>query len=121
MLDFGIGGREEEEAAGGSSVLGTPEYMAPEVLQTGQRTTLSDQYSAGALIYEIVTGRLPSSGLSPSETNSGRLRPLTHWRAKVPGGWGDLTRKMLQKNPAQRFADMGEVQDVLSRDKARFL
>lgn len=41
------------------AVLGTPRYMAPEVLRGEPATAGSDVYSAGVLLYEMLTGRLP--------------------------------------------------------------
>jgi CheY-like chemotaxis protein len=64
ILDFGIAKMAGEAAIGQSltvdgSLLGTPAYMAPERFRRGPYGTKSDIYSVGAMLYEMLTGRLP--------------------------------------------------------------
>jgi serine/threonine protein kinase len=49
----------------GSAVIGTPAYMAPEQLQEGEVTPLSDQYSLGVVLYRMSTGYLPYDAETP--------------------------------------------------------
>ena len=55
------GQRTEEDA------LGTPGYMPPEALlaETGSMDERSDVYSLGAILYRILTGRLPADPVTP--------------------------------------------------------
>ncbi len=64
ILDFGIAKMTREAALGQSltvdgSLLGTPAYMAPERFRRGPYGPSSDIYSLGAMLYEMLTGRLP--------------------------------------------------------------
>ena len=64
ILDFGIAKMAGAAAIGQSltvdgSLLGTPAYMAPERFRRGPYGTKSDIYSLGAMLYEMLTGRLP--------------------------------------------------------------
>ena len=63
VSDFGLARRVETESHLTSSrdVLGTPAYLAPEVVAGGSReaTTASDVYSLGAILYELLAGRPP--------------------------------------------------------------
>jgi CheY-like chemotaxis protein len=64
ILDFGIAKMTQEAALGQSltvdgSLLGTPAYMAPERFRRGPYGAKSDVYSVGAMLYEMLTGRLP--------------------------------------------------------------
>jgi len=64
ILDFGIAKMAREAALGQSltvdgSLLGTPAYMAPERFRRGPYGPQSDVYSVGAMLYEMLTGRLP--------------------------------------------------------------
>jgi DNA-binding response OmpR family regulator len=64
ILDFGIAKMTREAALGQSltvdgSLLGTPAYMAPERFRRGPYGPPSDIYSLGAMLYEMLTGRLP--------------------------------------------------------------
>jgi CheY-like chemotaxis protein len=64
VLDFGIAKIAGETALGRSltldgSLLGTPAYMAPERFRRGPYGPKSDVYSVGAMLYEMLSGRLP--------------------------------------------------------------
>src|SRR5438477_270454 len=58
LCDFGLA--RTADLAGlttGATVLGTPEYMAPEVVAEGHADPRSDVYSLGVVLYEAATGR----------------------------------------------------------------
>jgi CheY-like chemotaxis protein len=64
ILDFGIARFVSEQALGqkltvDGSLLGTPAYMAPERFRRGPYGPKSDVYSVGAMLYEMLAGRLP--------------------------------------------------------------
>lgn len=63
LLDFGVAkvarGVEVENVGEALSIIGTPEYMAPEQGHGGNADDRSDLYALGAVLYELVTGRLP--------------------------------------------------------------
>ena len=67
LMDFGLAARFEgtERLTRAGSVMGTPEYMAPEQWE-GQAVAASDQYSLGCLLFELLTGQLPFAGGSPA-------------------------------------------------------
>src|SRR5215212_6997240 len=72
ITDFGLA-REQDEDAGNTktgSILGTPSYMAPEQAlgKTKEVGPHSDQYSLGATLYDLLTGRPPFKGTSVMET-----------------------------------------------------
>jgi len=65
LMDFGIAKSAGGDKTATGSILGTPEYMAPEQARSGEVTAQSDIYSLGVLLYELATGRLPFSGSDP--------------------------------------------------------
>jgi serine/threonine protein kinase len=83
VADFGTS-RFLEIAAHGTTVIGSPPYMAPEQFH-GQAVFASDLYSLGITMYQMLTGVLPYDAPSPSDV--GRLQ------------WGDLVTPPRLKNP----------------------
>jgi len=60
IMDFGIARwLEEKGSADAGMIIGTPEYMSPEQAEGREADQRSDIYSLGAIIYEMVTGKVP--------------------------------------------------------------
>jgi len=63
IMDFGIARTLKTKGITGSGVMiGTPEYMSPEQVEGKEVDQRSDIYSLGAILYEMVTGRVPFEG-----------------------------------------------------------
>jgi len=66
IMDFGIARFTEAEGLTGSGVMvGTPEYMSPEQVETTEVDKRTDIYALGVILYEMVTGRVPFAGETP--------------------------------------------------------
>jgi serine/threonine-protein kinase len=68
ILDFGIAKASRMRRltfAGFSPTMGTPDYMAPEQVNGRRGDQRTDIYSLGAILYEMVTGKVPFEGESP--------------------------------------------------------
>jgi serine/threonine protein kinase len=66
IMDFGIARSIEAKGVTNSgSLIGTPEYMSPEQVEGKEADSRSDIYSLGAILYELVTGRVPFEGNTP--------------------------------------------------------
>jgi serine/threonine protein kinase len=110
VLDFGIAqglfGETTAPADEGGFVFGTPEYMPPEQARGETVDARADLYSAGAILYEILTGVPPFQGNSASETIARMLsaKPVPPSR-RVPGIPPELDRLVcsaLAKAPSER-------------------
>lgn len=118
LMDFGIA-----KSAGGirtmtGSLLGTPEYMAPEQARSGKVSPQSDIYSLGVLLYEIATGRLPFTGDEPFAVALQHLseeppRPR-EVNAGVPPWLERIILKAMAKEPGERHGSASELMNELA-------
>ena len=100
---------------------GTPAYMAPEQIKGGAPSPLSDQYSLGIVVYEMVTGgQRPFTGEQARITGvtSEKVRwehlnlpplPPRRWNPNLPPAVEAVILKSLNKKPAHRFASVMEM------------
>ncbi len=89
-------------------VLGTVAYMSPEQARGEAVDYRSDQFSLGTVLYEMLTGKRPFEGASPTETMAAIIReepePLTSLDPKLPAQVGWLVQRLLSKDPEERYA-----------------
>ena len=62
LTDFGLSRAVDSEASRSGVLLGSPAYMAPELLAGAQAGAASDLYALGVLLFQLLTGRLPFEG-----------------------------------------------------------
>jgi serine/threonine protein kinase len=122
LLDFGIAYRTEsgEVALPRGSILGTPAYIAPEQAQGGDVDALpaSDQYSLGAVLYELLCGRPPFCG-PPSSVLFHTIRhdpPSPNSVVpSIPPSLAAVCLKALAKYPDRRYSDCQDFAEDLRR------
>ncbi len=104
--DFGLGRQVGEGRLSGSDegcIMGTPLYMSPEVLMASSATFASDLWSAGVLIYRLVTGRAPFPATNlPSLLHAIRDEEPFPMDADTPVPIRRLVARCLQKEPEDR-------------------
>lgn len=113
VMDFGIAKLPSFSMTTTGTVLGTPYYMSPEQI-TGQEVDIrSDIFSLGAVLYQALTGERPFEA-----TNTATLAykivqvepiPPDVVNIHIPHPLGNIVRKALAKNPADRFQDPAEM------------
>jgi hypothetical protein len=100
--------------------VGTVHYMAPEI-STGNYNKQIDIYAAGVILYEMLTGHVPFEGESAGEILMKHLTTPPDL-TKLPPAYVSVVGKALAKNPAHRYASMGEMAKAvaeLSEDRPR--
>jgi serine/threonine-protein kinase len=117
VTDFGISRIDTSVLTGAGAVLGTPSYMSPEQCRGEAVDARSDLFSAGVVLFELVTGRKPFTGASQHELwrklldepppDPAELRP------DAPRFLLDVISRSLAKQPANRFASAQEMAAAL--------
>src|SRR5438105_1660136 len=115
--DFGTS-RFLEIAAHGTTVIGSPPYMAPEQFH-GKAVFASDIYSLGVTMYQMLTGVLPYDTPSPSDLDrlmTGDLvTPPRLKNAKVPKAINDIVLKAMAPDIHARYQRAGDLlEDLLA-------
>jgi tRNA A-37 threonylcarbamoyl transferase component Bud32 len=113
VTDFGIA--KVSDSTGLTSagmVVGTPAYMSPEQFSGGQVTGAADQYSLGAVAYEMLTGRTPFTATSVGEMMRAHLIdfavPPRTLRPEVSSGLSEVIMRMLQKSTDARWPSIDD-------------
>jgi serine/threonine protein kinase len=123
VTDFGLARRIDTDTGQTQSgaILGTPDYMSPEQAEGRNKEVgpPADVYALGAILYEMLTGRPPFRGTGMLDTlDQVRVLDPVPPRRLQPGVPRDLETiclKCLQKDPARRYAEAGELADDLRR------
>jgi eukaryotic-like serine/threonine-protein kinase len=122
LTDFGLAKqiRQAHDLTQSGTILGTPNYMAPEQAR-GEKylTTASDVYSLGAILYELLTGKPPFQ----SESWADVLRRLAEEEPaaphlvnrQVPRDLSMICLKCLEKSPDRRYVSALELAEDLER------
>lgn len=118
LMDFGIARvAGEQRLTQVNRVVGTLEYMAPELLQGGEPSVASDLYAMGVLLYELLSGRVPFTARTDYELIQCIIEkkpvPLRKVNEQIPRELEAIVQRALDKNPALRFADAKEFQKAL--------
>jgi eukaryotic-like serine/threonine-protein kinase len=95
-------------------VLGTPEYMSPEVAVGKAADSRSDVYALGAVLYFLLCGRPPFVGenagkLFFAHATETPLLPSAHVGHALPGDLEALVMRALHKDPDERFSSASEL------------
>jgi Protein kinase domain len=122
LMDFGTGRDHAQLAkAGAGDLVGTPLYMAPEVLAGAAASQQSDIYSVGVLLYYLVTGQYPVEGKTLDDIIQahvrGRRKPLAERRPDLPDDFIRIIDRAIAPDPDARYETAAMlVHDLVSLD-----
>ncbi len=118
LSDFGIAKdlASDLQLTGAGEIAGTPDYVSPEQLTGQQVTPQADQYSLGAVLYEMMTGEKPFSD-SPLairiQKHLAEPLPLVcDSRPDLPGQIDAVIQRATAKEPTARFTDMSAMAEA---------
>ena len=122
VTDFGISRIESSHLTHSGSVIGTPSYMSPEQCRGDPVDRRSDLFSAGVVLYELITGERPFPGKSFTEVFrqvlEGQPRDIREKVPAVPASLQAALSRAMAKDPADRYPTAQAMADAL-RDAMR--
>ena len=131
LMDFGIARALGGNTTTAKTIIGTPQYMAPEQSQGRIVDQRTDIYALGLILYECLTGRRAFSGATPVEVALKQLKerpvPPRKLLAATPPHFEAIIMCCLEKEPARRYSSVAELQRALAppevsalREKSRW-
>ncbi len=119
IMDFGLAKLNERGSQDGATltfateaglVMGTLSYMSPEQAEGRAVDGRSDVFSFGAVLYEMLTGRLAFSGVLRREPP-----PVREFAPEVPGALEQIVLRALRPEPERRFQSMADLRGALEQ------
>jgi hypothetical protein len=113
IVDFGIARLGESQLTQTGLVLGTPSYLAPEVLAGGRVDHRTDIWSVGIVLYELMAGKRPFTGPTFASLAYNIVHePLPALDARslgVPAAIAEILSQALHKDPDRRYATIADM------------
>jgi serine/threonine protein kinase len=119
VTDFGLARASSSTKAitAPGCAIGTPMYMAPELVSAKEATSAADVYALGTILYEALTGTPPHVGRNVMEiyrkTMLEKIVPPGNKNPKVDAALEAIVMKALEKRPDARYAEAGALADAL--------
>lgn len=110
IVDFGVARMTEGQASKltGKNILGTPEYVAPEIIEGNTADARADVYAIGVIAYQMLTATTPFKGPTVGaillQHLSRNPAPPSSHRADLSPAVDAVVLRAIAKSPADRFA-----------------
>jgi len=119
VLDFGLAksflGEDSHSVTKSDVVVGTPSYIAPEVVEGLPPDPRTDLYSLGVILYELATGKRPFVANNVSQLFAMHLEEPPARPVDLPEELATAILRLLEKKPDDRFANAAEARAALAK------
>ncbi|BBB60379.1 hypothetical protein UNDKW_2106 [Undibacterium sp. KW1] len=128
VVDFGIARapnrvldetREQAHTLFNNNILGTPNYMSPEQANGKPVNALTDVYSLGTVMYEMLTGQKPFQSQDVDKLLQQIVNKVAKYpseiRPSIPDSLSKIVMKAMQKDPAARYESAAEMSLALEK------
>ena len=123
LTDFGLARQlESGSVTREGNIVGSPRYMAPELLTEsirGEAWKKADIYGLGGVLFYLLTGRPPVEGQSTAEVLANLTSSTTKFdipeKRRIPRDLQVITMKCLERDPQHRYATPGDLSEDLRR------
>lgn len=119
LADFGIARLPDSDLTQVGIFMGTPGYSPPEAIRHGRYTAQADVFAWGAVLYEIISGRIPYEGPDTKTTNSYVIKaiaknPREH-DPSIPAPLADVIMRALDSSPETRYKNGAEIEEAFRK------
>jgi eukaryotic-like serine/threonine-protein kinase len=122
VTDFGIARHGASQMTEAGSIMGTAQYLSPEQARGAPVTAASDLYSAGVVLHEMLTGKVPFNGESAIEIAMKHVnelpRPPSRLRPEISPELDQIVMRALAKEPEERYQTAEDFIEDLDRAEA---
>jgi len=117
ILDFGLAHVGHSDMTNTGTILGSPNYMAPEQIRGQRIDARADIFSLGSVFYELLSGRKAFHAESMHalfyKVMHHDPEPVRAVVPSIPAAISDMIKKAMAKEPAMRFQSLAEMRNVI--------
>ncbi len=119
VADFGVARIDDSHMTSAGSVIGTPQYMAPEQLLGEAIDHRADLFASAIILFELLTGERPFKGRSTTELmfqiTQGKPRDITELAPDLPASIREVVMRALARDPDDRYENAAAFAAALER------